>query len=66
MSIGGGTEVIRDPLAAGEVEERWLSTAAVVLGAGKPLFDGSLELGLEPLEVHQSRWATHVRYAFPR
>jgi hypothetical protein len=38
----------------------------VVLGAGKPLFDGSLELDLEPLEVVQSRWATHVRYAVIR
>jgi dihydrofolate reductase len=63
VSIGGGADVIRQALAAGEVDELCLSTAPVVLGAGKPLFDGSLELDLEPLAVHQSRWATHVRYA---
>jgi dihydrofolate reductase len=66
VSIGGGADVIRQALAAGEVDELWLSTAPVVLGAGKPLFDGSLELDLEPLDVHQSRWATHVRYAVSR
>jgi dihydrofolate reductase len=66
VSIGGGADVIRQALAAGEVDELCISTAPVVLGAGKPLFDGSLELDLEPLAVHQSRWATHVRYAVPR
>jgi dihydrofolate reductase len=66
VSIGGGADVIRQALTAGEVDELYLSTAPVVLGAGKPLFDGSLELDLEPLEVHQSRWATHVRYAVTR
>lgn len=66
VSIGGGADLIRQALAAGVVDELYLSTAPVVLGAGKPLFDGSLELELEPLEVHQSRWATHVRYAVLR
>jgi dihydrofolate reductase len=66
VSISGGADVIRQGLAAGEVDELCLSTAPVVLGAGKPLFDGGLALDLEPLEVHQSRWATHVRYAVGR
>lgn len=66
VSIGGGADVIRQALAAGEVDELWLSTAPVVLGAGKPLFHGGLGLELEPLDVHQSRWATHVRYAVAR
>jgi dihydrofolate reductase len=66
VSIGGGADVIRQALAAGEVDELCLSTAPVVLGAGKPLFDDSLALDLEPLAVHQSRWATHVRYAVTR
>ena len=66
VSIGGGADVIRQALAAGLVDELYLSTAPVVLGAGKPLFDGTLELELEPLEAHQSRWATHVRYAVRR
>jgi dihydrofolate reductase len=63
VSIGGGADLIRQALAAGAVDELCLSTAPVVLGAGKPLFDGSLDADLEPLEMHQSRWATHVRYA---
>ncbi len=62
VSIGGGAEVIRQALAAGEVDELWLSLAPVTLGAGKPLFAGMV-VDLEPLEVRQSRWATHVRYA---
>ena len=66
VSIGGGADVIRQALAAREVDELCLSIAPVILGAGKPLFDGSLELDLEPLEVHPSRWATHVRYAVTR
>ena len=66
VSIGGGADVIRQALAAGEVDELCLSIAPVLLGVGKPLFDGGLEVDLEPLEVHQSRWATHVRYAVTR
>jgi len=66
VGIAGGADVIRQALAAGEVDELYLSTAPVVLGAGKPLFDGDLDLDLRPLAVHQSRWATHVRYAVTR
>ena len=66
VSIGGGADDIGQALAAGEVDELCLSFAPVVLGAGKPLFDGGLELDLEPLKVHPSRWATHVRYAVTR
>jgi dihydrofolate reductase len=66
VSISGGADVIRQALAAGLVDELYLSTAPVVLGSGKPLFDGTLELELEPLEAHQSRWATHVRYSVRR
>lgn len=66
VSIGGGADVIRQGLAAGAVDELCLSIAPVVLGAGKPLFVGGPALDLEPLEVHQSRWATHVHYAVAR
>src|SRR5512132_2274618 len=40
VSIGGGADVIRQALAAGVVDELALSTAPVVLGGGKRLFDG--------------------------
>lgn len=67
IAIGGGADVIRQALAAGVVDELAISTAPVVLGAGKPLFEGfTHDLELTPLSVHQSAYATHVRYAVKR
>ena len=64
VSIGGGADVIRQALAAGRVDELVISTAPVILGAGKPLFAGfDRDLALEPVKVYCSRYATHVRYA---
>ncbi|WP_202876916.1 hypothetical protein [Ornithinimicrobium humiphilum] len=41
-----------------------ISTAPVVLGGGKRLFEGfEQDLDLEILRVWSSRYATHVRYA---
>ena len=40
VSIGGGADVIRQALAAGVVDSLVISTAPVILGAGKRLFDG--------------------------
>jgi dihydrofolate reductase len=66
-SLGGGADVIRQALAAGLVDELVLSTAPVVLGAGKRLFDGfERDLDLEIVSVHPSPYATHVRYAVSR
>jgi dihydrofolate reductase len=63
VSVMGGGDVIRQALRAGLVEELTLSTAPVVLGGGKRLFDGFEEsLSLEPLAVVQSPFATHVTY----
>lgn len=62
--IMGGADVIRQALGAGVVEELGVSTAPVVLGAGKALFDGfEQDIELEPQTVHQSPYATHVWYA---
>jgi dihydrofolate reductase len=64
IAIGGGADVIRQSLAAGVVDELAISTAPVVLGAGKRLFEGfEQDLDLEIRSVHQSAYATHVRYA---
>jgi dihydrofolate reductase len=64
VSIGGGADVIRQALAAGQVDELVLSTAPVILGAGKRLFDGfSRDIDLEVSKVYHSPYATHVRYA---
>ena len=64
IALGGGADLIRQGLASGVVDELAISTAPVVLGAGKHLFEGfTHDLDLEPLSVHQSAYATHVRYA---
>lgn len=64
VSIGGGADVIRQALAAGEVDELAISTAPVILGGGKRLFDGfTHDIDLEVEEVVSSPWATHTRYA---
>jgi dihydrofolate reductase len=64
VSISGGADVIRQGLDAGEVDELVISTAPVVLGAGKRLFDGfTKDTELRILEVVQSPFVSHVRYA---
>jgi dihydrofolate reductase len=64
VSIGGGADVIRQALAAGRVDELVLSTAPVILGAGKRLFDGfDNDVDLEIIKTVSSTFATHVRYA---
>lgn len=67
VALGGGGDVIRQGLAAGVVDELALSTAPVVLGRGKRLFDGlDVDLDLEVLGTWSSPFATHVRYAVRR
>ncbi len=63
VSLGGGADVIRQALAEGRVDELAISTAPVILGAGKRLFEGfGQDVDLEVLKVHSSPYATHVRY----
>ena len=63
VSIGGGADVIRQALAAGHVDELIISTAPVILGAGKRLFRGfNHDLDLEVVKAYSSPYATHVRY----
>jgi dihydrofolate reductase len=63
VSIGGGADVIRQALAAGKVDELIISTAPVILGAGKPLFRAfDRDIDLEAVKVYSSPYATHVRY----
>ena len=67
VAIGGGADVIRQALAAGYVDELVISTAPVILGGGKRLFDGfERDIDLEIRRVHQSSLATHVRYGVQR
>jgi dihydrofolate reductase len=64
VAIGGGADVIRQALVAGYLDELAISTAPVVLGGGKRLFDGfERDIDLEIQRVYTSPYATHVRYA---
>jgi dihydrofolate reductase len=63
VNVMGGGNVIRQALSARLVEELTISTAPVILGGGKQLFDGfEKSLNLEPLSVVHSPYATHVTY----
>jgi dihydrofolate reductase len=63
VNIMGGADIIRQALAAGQVDELSISIAPVVLGAGKRLFEGfGAPVILEPMRVLQSPFATHVTY----
>jgi dihydrofolate reductase len=67
VSLGGGANLIRQGLAAGVVDELAISTAPLVLGGGKRLFEGfEQDLDLEVLGTWSSQYATHVRYAVKR
>lgn len=67
VAIGGGADTIRQALAAGVVDELGITTAPVLLGRGKRLFEGfDRDVDLEILSVHHSPYAVHVRYAVRR
>jgi dihydrofolate reductase len=67
VSISGGADVIRQGLDAGVVDELVISTAPVVLGAGKRLFEGfAQDIDLRILETSTSPLVTHVRYAIQK
>jgi dihydrofolate reductase len=67
VNVMGGADVIRQALDAGLVEELTIIIAPVVLGGGKPLFEGfSKSLELEHIGVRQSRYATFIDYAVKR
>ena len=67
VSLGGGADLIRQGLAAGVVDELAISTAPLVLGGGKRLFEGfEQDLDLDVLGTWSSQYATHVQYAVRR
>ena len=64
IAVGGGADIIRQLLAAGRADELAISTAPVILGAGKRLFDGfERDVNFEIVRAYSSPLATHVRYA---
>jgi dihydrofolate reductase len=63
VSIMGGADVIRQALDAGIVDEFSIIIAPVILGEGKPLFEGfSKSVELEHVGVRQSPFATFIDY----
>ncbi|MGH8952465.1 MAG: dihydrofolate reductase family protein [Acidimicrobiia bacterium] len=63
IAISGGGDLIRQALAAGHVDVLAISTAPLVLGRGKRLFDGfDHDIDLEIDSVHSSPYATHTTY----
>ncbi|WP_446220131.1 dihydrofolate reductase family protein [Micromonospora sp. IBHARD004] len=67
VAIGGGADIIRQALTAGVIDELGITTAPVVLGRGKRLFEGfDRDIDLKILAVHHSPYAVHVRYAVVR
>jgi hypothetical protein len=40
-----------------------LDIAPVLLHRGERIFDGTVDVRLDPVEAEHSPWATHVRYA---
>jgi dihydrofolate reductase len=63
VDIAGGASTVRQALASGELDELTLDIAPVLLHRGERIFDGSIDVGLRPIEAEHSPWATHVRYA---
>ena len=57
-ALGGGADLIRQALAAEKVDKPVVSTAQVILGAGKRLFDGFGKDG------ETSRWPRCTRCSF--
>jgi dihydrofolate reductase len=67
VSLGGGADLIRQGLASGRVDELVISTAPVILGGGKRLFDGfEDDIDLEVVRVVSSPYATHAHYRVVR
>jgi len=67
VGISGGADTIRQALRAGVVDVLAISTAPVVLGGGKQLFEGfDQELELEIDRVFTSPFATHNVYRVQR
>ncbi|MGH9699069.1 MAG: dihydrofolate reductase family protein [Candidatus Acidiferrales bacterium] len=62
VRIGGGVAVIREYLAANQIDEMHLAVSPVFLGEGEHLFAGMNlpELGFVPVKTVQGEKATHI------
>ena len=62
VRIGGGVSVVRQYLAAGQIDEMHLALSPILLGEGENLFSGInlAQLGLTPLKTVPGESATHI------
>lgn len=67
VGISGGADTIRQALISDYVDELAITTAPVILGGGKRLFEGfGRDVDLEIRGVYESQYATHIRYGVKR
>jgi dihydrofolate reductase len=64
--VMGGAEIVRQTVAMGLADRLRVHIAPVLLGAGKPLFQGSAWQQLVQESVVVSSFATHITYVFDR
>lgn len=64
VSVGGGAQTLQQFIAAGLLDEIWITTAPVLLGAGERLLDGIADTGarFEQVESVAGPDAVHARY----
>jgi dihydrofolate reductase len=64
VSLGGGATAVQQYLAAGSLDERFISVVPVLLRDGARLFDdlGDASPRLEQVEVVEAPGVTHIRY----
>src|SRR6478735_11091172 len=61
VDVAGGASTVRQALASGELDELTLDIAPVLLHRGERIFDGTVDVRIDPVEAEHSPWATHVR-----
>jgi dihydrofolate reductase len=66
VQIAGGATAVQQYLAAGLLDELYLHTVPVILGAGERLLDGVGDPALEVVDVVNGPGATHVKYRVVR
>ena len=66
VQIAGGATAVQQYLAAGLLDQLYLHTVPVILGAGERLLDGVGDPALEIVDVVNGPGATHVKYRVVR
>jgi dihydrofolate reductase len=66
IMIAGGAQTVQQYLRAGLLDELYLHTVPVILGAGERLLDNVGDPTLEPINVIASPAVTHIRYRIVR